>query len=131
MGRLLATEGMEPQVVISSTALRARSTAELAIEAGRWEAELRVDPSLYDSGPGEVLSVGASTAPGVSRLMLVGHQPTWSMLVAVLTGERVEMKTAYVAVVEVDLDSWAGVANGNGTLAQILGPRSLGSEPGE
>jgi len=123
MGRLLAAQGIEPQVVISSTALRAKTTAELAIEAGRWDAELRLDPSLYESGPEGVLSVGAS-APEVSRLMLVGHQPTWSMLVAELTGDRVEMKTATVAVVEVDLDSWAGLPSGKGTLTGVLDPKS-------
>jgi phosphohistidine phosphatase len=125
MGRLLASEGIEPQVVVSSTALRARSSAELAIEAGGWEAELRLDPSLYDSGPGEVLSAGASTAPEVSRLMLVGHQPTWSMLVKVLTGERVDMKTASVAVVEMDLDSWGALPTGSGSLHRMLTPKPI------
>ena len=125
MGRLLASEGFEPQFVISSTALRARATAELAMEAGGWQAELRVDPSLYDSGPGEVLSVGAATALEVSRLMLVGHQPTWSMLVALLTGERVEMKTASVAVVVMDLDSWAGLPGGRGSLNRVFTPESV------
>lgn len=125
MGRLLASEGIEPQFVISSTALRARSTAELAIEAGGWQTELRLDPSLYDSEPGEVLAVGTSTAPEVSRLMLMGHHPTWSMLVKVLTGERVEMRTASVAVVEVDLDSWAGLPGGTGSLNRMLTPKSI------
>jgi phosphohistidine phosphatase len=125
MGRLLASEGNEPQVVVSSTALRARSTAEVAIEAGGWEAELRLDPSLYDSGPAEVLSAGASTAPEVSRLMLVGHQPTWSMLVKVLTGERIDMKTASVAVVEMDLDSWAALPAGRGSLHRMLTPKPI------
>lgn len=125
MGRLLSSEGIEPRLVISSTALRARSTAELALEAGRWHAELRLDPSLYDSGPGEVLSVGSSIAPEVSRLMLVGHQPTWSMLVEVLTGERVDMKTASVAVVEVDLDSWADLPGGTGSLNRMLTPEPI------
>jgi len=125
MGRVLASEGIEPQVVISSTALRARATAELAIEAGGWQAELRLDRLLYDSGPDEVLLVGASTGPEVSRLMLVGHQPTWSVLVKVLTGERVEMKTASVAVVVVDLDSWAGLPDGRGSLHRVLTPKSV------
>ena len=122
IGRLLVSEGIEPQAVISSTALRASTTAELAMEAGGWQAELRLDPMLYDSGPHEVLLVGASTAPEVSRLMLVGHQPTWSALVKVLTGERIEMKTASVAVVVVDFDSWAGLPDGTGSLSRVLTP---------
>jgi len=125
MGRLLAEEGVVPDLVISSTALRARTTAELAIAAGSWETELHLDRSLYESGPQGVLATGAS-APDVDRLMLVGHQPTWSMLVAGLTGERVEMKTATVAVVEVDVDSWDDLPAAAGSLTRVLGPRSAG-----
>ena len=123
MGRVLAAHGLEPQVVISSTALRAKTTAQLAIEEGGWEAELRLDATLYESGPADVLGVGAC-APEVSRLMMVGHQPTWSMMVAELTGERVEMKTATVAVIELEMDSWAGLRLGKGTLSRVLDPKS-------
>jgi phosphohistidine phosphatase len=123
MGRVLAAHELEPQVVISSTALRAKTTAQLAIEEGGWEAELRLDSTLYESGPEDVLAVGAS-APEVSRLMMVGHQPTWSMLVAELTGERVEMKTATVAVIDFEMDSWAGLRLGKGTLSRVLDPKS-------
>ena len=82
MGRVLADEGLEPAHVISSTALRARTTAELANEAGEWGARLSLERALYDEGPKGVLATVAST-PDVARLMLVGHQPTWSMLVAI------------------------------------------------
>jgi phosphohistidine phosphatase SixA len=57
--------------------------------------------------------------------MLVGHQPTWSMLVAALTGDRAEMKTATVAVVDLDLDSWAGLPEATGRLNRILSPRDF------
>jgi phosphohistidine phosphatase len=124
MGRALAARGLEPRYVITSTALRARATAELANEAGNWEAALRSDRALYESGPQGVLAVAAG-APDVSRLMLVGHQPTWSMLVTELTGERVEMKTATVVVVEVDLDSWDGLPSARGDLAAVLDPGSV------
>lgn len=123
MGRVLTAHGVAPQVVISSTALRAKTTAQLAIEEGGWDAELRLDAALYEAGPEEVLGVGAS-APEVGRLMMVGHQPTWSMLVAKLTGERVEMKTATVAVIELEMESWAGLSLGIGTLSRVFDPKS-------
>jgi phosphohistidine phosphatase len=56
--------------------------------------------------------------------MMVGHQPTWSMLVADLTGERVEMKTATVAVIELEMESWAGLRLGKGALSRVLDPES-------
>jgi phosphohistidine phosphatase len=128
MGRVLAEEGLVPDLIISSTAVRARTTAELAIEAGGWSSEIRLDRSLYDEGPRGVLVVGAS-APDVDGLMLVGHQPTWSMLVSALTGELAEMKTAAVAVIDVDIESWADLPDASGTLTRVLEPRSHEQSP--
>ena len=123
MGRVLTEEDLVPDLIISSTAVRAKKTVELAIEAGGWSSEIRLDRSLYDEGPRGVLTVGAS-APDVDGLMLVGHQPTWSMLVSALTGERAEMKTAAVAVIELDIESWADLPGASGTLTRVLEPRS-------
>ncbi len=128
MGRVLAEEGLVPDLIISSTAVRASKTAELAIEAGGWSSEIRLDRSLYDEGPRGVLAVGASAAD-VDGLMLVGHQPTWSLLVSALTGERAEMKTAAVAVIELDIESWADLPGAAGTLIQVLDPRSHERKP--
>jgi phosphohistidine phosphatase len=128
MGRVLADEGLMPDLIISSPALRARRTAELATEAGNWDSEIFLDRSLYDEGPRGVLEVGASV-PNVSRLMLVGHQPTWSMLVSAVTGERAEMKTATVAVIELDIESWADLPGASGTLSRVLEPKSSDREP--
>ncbi len=125
MGRVLTEEGLAPEVVISSTAVRARTTSELAIEAGEWDAELVLDRALYESGPQGVLAAGAETPPEIGRLMLVGHQPTWSMLVARLTGERAEMKTATVAVIDLAIDSWADLPGSSGSLARLIEPKSF------
>lgn len=124
MGRVLASRGIVPQCVISSTALRARTTAELAIEAGRWGSELRLDAALYESDPAEVLEAAAS-APDVDRLMLVGHQPTWSLLVHTLTGERADLKTGAVALIGLDLASWHGLHGASGALTELLEPKTV------
>ena len=128
IGALLADRDEQPDLVISSTALRARSTAELAAGAGSWAAEIVLEPDLYGSGPEGVLELAAS-APDVDRLMLVGHQPTWSMVVGLLIGSRVDMKTANVASVELFIDSWGELPEATGALNYLLNPRLFfGSE---
>ena len=128
MGRVLAGRALAPDLVISSTAVRARTTAELAVEAGGWDCAIRLDRDLYESGPGGVLAA-ASMAPDVRSLMLVGHQPTWSVLVMELTGEAVDMKTAAVAVVETGVDTWSGLTGAEGKLVEALFPGDFaGSE---
>lgn len=128
MGRVVASQDRVPHLIISSTAVRARTTAELAIESGGWDTELRLDAALYESGPSGVLEVAAA-APDVDRLMLVGHQPTWSMLVRQTTGEQVDMKTASIAVIDIELRTWAGIDGADGSLVALLQPGEFDGSP--
>lgn len=122
MGRLLAEKGLVPDLVMSSTAVRARATAELAIEAGGWPSPLMLVPEFYGTGPGKVLEHAAG-AGEANTLLIVGHQPTWGGVVQWLTGERIEVKTATVAVVEVDLTDWSSLPSSRGRLTAVLHPR--------
>jgi phosphohistidine phosphatase len=129
MGELLAEKGIQPGLILSSTALRARSTAMLADEAGQWGSEIVLDESLYGGGTDAVIGA-AALVPDVERLMVVGHQPTWSMLVLALTGERVDMKTATVAVVDFDITEWSALPGSRGVLSIVHQPRDhLGDAP--
>ncbi len=123
MGMVIAVRGLTPDLVLSSTAVRARTTAEIAAEAGRWQAEIRLDRSLYDSGADGVVTTAAGM-PEVESSMLVGHQPTWSILVRSLTGEPVDLKTATVVVIEFDFDSWTDLPRATGTLVDVLSPKA-------
>lgn len=123
MGRLLAGHGQTPALVVSSTAVRARSTAELAVEAGSWASPIQLERGLYEWGPEGVIE-RAARAPDVERLMLVGHQPTWSLVVEHLTGERTDLKTASVAVIDFDVGSWSELPRTRGELIAVHDPRS-------
>ncbi len=56
--------------------------------------------------------------------MLVGHQPTWSLLVEHLTGERTDLKTASVAVIDFDVGSWSELPRTQGELIAVHDPRN-------
>jgi phosphohistidine phosphatase len=122
MGRVLMAEGHAPDHVVASTAVRARSTASLAKEAGEWSCEIVLDQSLYGGGA-DAAVLSASAVTGSEQLMLVGHQPTWSILFSVLTGESVEMKTATVAVIDFDIDRWKELPSVKGAVAAVYQPR--------
>jgi phosphohistidine phosphatase len=124
MGETLASEGHVPDHVITSSAERARHTAQLAAEAGHWDLEITVDSRLYEAGVDAAIAV-ASEAPPVRSVMLVGHQPTWSRLVATLTGEQAEMKTATVAIIDFEMTDWADLSSTSGALCAVYQPRDL------
>lgn len=128
MGRVLASKDLVPQAIITSTAVRARTTAELARDAGRWQTNLFLEDRLYGASPRGVVEV-VRNAPAVDRLMLVGHQPTWSVVVDDLTDRYVDMKTGAVAVITFPIREWSETTPVAGSLVETLFPRDFfGSE---
>jgi phosphohistidine phosphatase len=126
MGRFLTQRGQEPAKVISSTAVRARDTADLAINAGDWKCDSRLTDTLYGASVATVLDLLAKEDDAVPSLLLVGHQPTWSELIADLTGgTSVRFPTAALARIDFEVDRWDEIQSGCGTLRWLVTPKLL------
>ncbi len=125
VGRYLSTNGRVPDLIISSTAVRAHTTADLVVASAGWESSVELDERLYGAGPMEVIGVIREVDDAVGRLLLVGHQPTWSMVVSGLTGgQYVEMPTAAVAVIDFDA-AWRALGWDGGRLVDHVLARGL------
>ena len=123
MGQVLRRIGEVPDTLLSSSAVRARTTAELARVSGGWDCPLLIDDDLYDTGPLEALRVAAEQGADAERLMLVGHEPTWSVLTGHLTGAHATVKTATVVGIDLDIDGWREAPSAIGTITFLLNPR--------
>ena len=114
---------MVPDLVLASTAVRALETARVAARAGNWGAPIEPRRELYDEDVSGVLGTIAG-APDSERLMVVGHEPTWSGVVAELIGgARIRLPTAAIACVELDAVRWAEIAGGRGQLLWLAIPK--------
>ena len=123
VGRFLARAEMVPELVICSTAMRARATVELAVEAGDWHCPVEHTRAFYGADPAAVLAEIASW-PAPPRLMVVGHEPTWSELVSLLVGGGgVRMATAAVACLELPANEWSEIEPGVGRLVWLVTPK--------
>jgi len=87
MGRLLKREDLVPDIIISSTSLRARATAEAVAKASSFDGEIVLNKSLYAAGPEAYLGVIHALSDEYVRVLIVGHNPGWEELVELLTGE--------------------------------------------
>lgn len=121
MGRLLARADLVPDHAITSSAVRARTTLELAQAAGAWVCGTELTDDLYGTTARKALAVAAG-APASASLMLVGHEPIWSQLAHHLTGGHVVVKTATMIGIDLPIDSWSQVDT-RGSLAFVLQPR--------
>ncbi|MGB3137691.1 MAG: histidine phosphatase family protein [Nodosilinea sp.] len=124
MGKLLATADKVPDLAITSSAVRARATLDLAAQAGDWHCPVEVTDALYEASIEQVLEVIHQVPDHHSSLMLVGHQPTWSDAVTYfMGGGAVNMPTAVMACLEFEVMTWSQVDYGLGTLLWLLPPR--------
>ncbi len=126
IGRFLTESGTIPDLVLSSTAVRALTTVELAKEAGVWGCDIVANRNLYASDPERVLDVIHETGNGVQRLLIAGHEPTWSTLVGwLIGGGRVGMPTAAVACLDLPQGDWLDLAPSTCQLRWLVTPKSL------
>ena len=131
MGRLLVESGRKiPTLVICSSARRARSTLDIAMRASGWHPEVVISDELYAASSSGVMALIRKLPEKHERVMLVGHEPTWSELIRRFTGGRVRMPTAGMARIDFALSSWHDVTDDSGELVWLLQPaffRRLGT----
>lgn len=132
MGRVLAAMDLGPDLVLTSPATRARTTAELVVAAGGWSVEVVDTPAFYEAAVDGVLARVALVPADVDRLLVVGHMPTWGGLVWRLTGASAAIRTATTAVLDLHLGrSWSHHGDLTGDLVTLLQPRHLAAlDPG-
>ena len=124
MGRALTALDQVPDQIVSSTALRARDTVARAANAGGWTSPVVTTRRLYEASPSGVLEVVSGLDENVDRVLLAGHEPTWSELTGSLVGgAQVRFPTAALARIDLEIDRWTVVRFGAGTLVWLLTPR--------
>jgi phosphohistidine phosphatase len=125
MGRLLKREHLVPDIIISSTAMRARATAEVVAKASSYDGEIVLDKSLYAAGPEAYLGVIHALSDEYVRVLIVGHNPGLEELVELLTGEIHLMPTCSLAHVKFRVNKWSEIDDKIKGKAEIWRPRDL------
>lgn len=126
MARLLTTEGLIPDVIACSTALRARRTAELVLESAAPDVPIVFTEDLYLAAPRAMLVVLRGMPAEAATVMLVGHNPGMESLLEVLTGRDETMPTAALARLDLDIDDWVEIDAGTGArLVKVWRPKEI------
>lgn len=103
MAARLRASGFPAEVILSSTALRARTTAEAF--GAELEIPVSLDPELYGAPARKILAIAAAT--GAEAVVVVAHDPGMSVLAARLSDEGIaHMPTCAVATFTWSTDDW-------------------------
>jgi phosphohistidine phosphatase len=136
MGAYMEREGLVPEVVLCSTAKRARQTLELAQAEWKPSPQIQYEERLYHSGPAQMLQFLHALPASCGHAMIIGHNPGMYSLAASLSGDGEDdalddlgsnFPTAALAVINFD-GNWASVAPEKGHLQCFIVPRKLPSD---
>ena len=125
MGRLIADNGEKPELLISSPANRALSTAKAFGKAmGLVENGIIIDRTIYGAGTQQLLELVQNQDDLYKSIMLFGHNPTFTSFVNLLTDSNI-MNVVTCGVVRIDFkfSSWIDIDFGSGRLAYYEYPK--------
>jgi len=120
LGILLKRNQIHFDLVLSSNAKRAQQTTEILTHVVMAK-KIHFLRELYEADPRIMLEIINKVGEEVANLLVVGHNPTISTLVAHLTGEDfISLQPGMVAKIEIHTGNWEGVGRETGTLLEIL-----------
>ena len=123
MGHAIAAADY-PQLVLSSSARRARQTTE-GVGSFLPDAITRYDDGLYLAPPRTLHETMAREGGDADCLLVVAHNPGLEMWIEELCGAQVVLPTAGLACIDFGADNWQRISRGGGQLRFYLIPRLL------
>ena len=125
MGRFMALADLVPDYAAVSSAVRARTTLALAMQAGDWSCPVNTTRDLYHAGVEDVLGLVGESSDSDASVLIVGHQPVWGAAVESLTGAATRMATGTLVGIDLAMNSWSRIRPGLGELVFVVPPRLL------
>ena len=129
MGKLIRHQKLKPDLIISSTAKRARRTADEVADWCAYDGAVHLERRLYLADPRTMIDVVRRLAAGAKRVLIVGHNPGLEELIVRLTGRAELFPTAALAQIDLPIDDWKELRSTvKGRLINLWRPKELGDD---
>ena len=125
MGAFIRKKKIIPDLVLCSTAVRARQTTEIVLEVAKLSPDIHFEDGIYEADPARLLELVRQIEKSKKAVLLVGHNPGLEEFLEFLTGKKETMSTAALAKIVLRVTNWAGVNAQKGTLEWLQKPKAL------
>jgi phosphohistidine phosphatase len=134
MGKYMVEQGLAPQLILCSPAVRARQTLELVLPHLSGGPTVVYEDGFYLAAPMVLLKRLRKIEGQIEHVMIVGHDPGMQGLGVALAGDgeadrlqalAAKFPTAGLAVIRFKGKSWAKVGRGSGRLELFMTPKLL------
>jgi phosphohistidine phosphatase len=122
-GRYLKEHDLVPDLILSSTALRAHDTAKAVAEESGYKGQIDLHQDLYLSDTACYLDVLRCLPDEAARVLVVGHNPDMEEFLTLLTDATQHLTTAALAQIDLPITSWQELNEAtDGRLQNIWAP---------
>ncbi len=126
IGELLKKEKLIPQLILASSAVRARETAELVMEEIKYRADYCSVYRLYLAEVDVYVREIHHIPDEVPMALIIGHSPSLDSLLQMVTGKVETLPTSAVAQLSIPIDSWKDFSfDVQGELVNLWRPKDL------
>ena len=102
---------LNPDCIISSVALRAKSTAEQVAEVCKYKLKVVLRQSLYQAKTIDYLNIIEGISDKHTSVSLVGHNPTVEEVIEMLTDslDTIRMPPCALAHLNLQIEKWSDI----------------------
>lgn len=127
MGKFVKQQGLSPDIILSSSALRAIKTAELFVAGFGRKIPIGIEKGLYRADVEEFCDTVREGAENESTVMVISHNPGAERWAYALTGKFETLSTAAIAVVRLSekMDWFDLTSRTKGDLEHIWRPKEV------
>jgi phosphohistidine phosphatase len=120
LGQYIKKENLRFDLVLCSTAVRARETTELVLVSAELPSNVRYEQRIYEAGPLRLLEVISEVEQSMKAVLVVGHNPALEELIQLLTDCVEQLATCTLAKIDLNVEDWSKVLESKGDLDWLI-----------
>lgn len=126
IAKALLANGLLPDLILSSSAVRARETAEIVAENLAYQGQIVCSDALYMGEPQDYMDILKGLKDDYDTVMIVGHNPGLEAYLQIIDGEVESLPSAGLGYLVLVLEHWGDVSfDTMGDLIGIWKPKDL------
>lgn len=110
VAKWIAKKGLTPDLILCSSAVRARQTVEVIHKALAYEGETRICQDLYEAEPQDYVAILKLLDDRYKKVLIVAHNPAIETYLRHIDEDIQSVPTAGLGYLTLTLDSWQALS---------------------
>ena len=129
IAKVMKKNNFNPDLIITSSAVRAKDTADLLAEALGYKGKIVVSDDLYMGEPADYMKILQGIKDKYDSVLIVGHNPGLEAYLQIIDGEIEALPTAGLGYLMLAIDEWSEITlETMGDLVGFWKPKDLREE---